>query len=97
MKKLLLLLALATVTFSSCSDATSAKISASGNPHRVEVISGGKVARTYLATGKVQSEAQSDGYYFMDAKTGSLIELSGDVIITTLPYSALDNDTLTIR
>jgi hypothetical protein len=36
---------------------------------------------TYKSSGKVISENGSDGYYFNDATTGKLIEVSGTVII----------------
>lgn len=40
--------------------------------------------KTYISTGKVGSEENSDGYYFKDAATGELVEVSGNVVITQL-------------
>ncbi len=90
MKKILLLLIgriLVVVTCASlagCTDAEKAKYGGYDKPYRVEVLSGGQVVRTYTTTGKVLSEEHSDGYYFTDAATGELVELSGQVIITQL-------------
>jgi hypothetical protein len=80
------LLALATTLFalSSCTDATKAKLGGYGDEHKVEMYSGGVKVREWTASGKVQSEEQSDGYYFNDKETGKLVEVSGDVVITKL-------------
>jgi hypothetical protein len=37
---------------------------------------------TWISSGKVQSEENSDGYYFNDKKTGKLIEVTGRMVIT---------------
>jgi len=39
-------------------------------------------------TGKVQAVKNSDGYYFLDAKSRELIEISGNIIITRLPKTS---------
>ena len=67
-----------------CTDAQRAKIGGYGNPHHVELYSGGQKVREWVSSGKVDSETDSDGYYFNDMKTGRLIEVSGDVVITKL-------------
>jgi len=67
-----------------CSDAGKAKMFGYGNKFKVEVISCGKVFRTYTSTGKVLSEKDSDGYYFKDEATGRLVEVAGEVIIAQL-------------
>jgi hypothetical protein len=72
------------LVLNACSDASKAKMYGYGNKFKVEVISCGKVFRTYVSTGKVLSEKDSDGYYFMDSKTGKLVEIAGEVIITQL-------------
>jgi len=84
MKKLLFLLSLVVITLSSCTDATRSKFNGLGNEFTVEMYSGGQLVRTWTSTGKVESEAQSDGYYFQDKATGKLIEVAGDVVITRL-------------
>lgn len=59
-----------------------------GNPHHVELWSGGKLVRQWIATGKVSSEENSDGYYFMDLATDRLVEVSGSLVINTLKDTA---------
>lgn len=91
---------LLTLSLAACTDASRAKLGGYGSPHRVEIVSGGRVVRSYLSSGKVQSETQSDGYYFNDARTGELIEVAGPVIITQLSGSsahALAADTTSAR
>ena len=66
----------------SCTDAEKGKYSNFGNKFKVELVSGGIVVRSWISTGKVSSESQSDGYYFIDSKTSKLVEISGDIIIT---------------
>jgi hypothetical protein len=45
---------------------------------RVTCYSGGEVVYDGFSTGKVRSEANSDGYNFKDSHTGRLREVSGD-------------------
>ena len=66
----------------SCTDARKAKITGYGGEFKVEMFSGGQMVRTWIASGKVQSENGSDGYYFNDKTSGKLIEVAGDVVIT---------------
>lgn len=67
----------------SCTDAGMAKMGGYGDDFKVEMINcDGSVAREWISSGKVQSEANSDGYYFSDKATGKLIEVTGRVIIT---------------
>lgn len=75
---------IAILFLASCTDSQQAKMGGYGNKYKVEVLSGGQIIRTYTSTGKVLSEDGSDGYYFMGAATGKLVEVSGDVIISRL-------------
>ena len=79
MKKLIALSVLV-ITFASCTDATRAKLGGYGDTYTIKVMSCDTTI-TYKSSGKVISEGQSDGYYFNDATTGKLIEVSGTVII----------------
>ncbi|UZR99534.1 hypothetical protein [Chondrinema litorale] len=75
----------ATVALSntSCTDAERAKIGGLGDEFKIEMINcDGTVAKTWISSGKVLSEANSDGYYFEDKETGKLIEVTGRLIIT---------------
>jgi hypothetical protein len=67
----------------SCTDAGRAKLGGFGDEFKVEMLNcDGEVVRTWLSSGKVLSEANSDGYYFRDKETGKLIEVTGTLIIT---------------
>ena len=67
----------------SCTDAERAKIGGYGDSFKVEMINcDGTVARTWISSGKVLSESNSDGYYFNDSETGKLIEVTGRLVIT---------------
>lgn len=67
----------------SCSDASREKMAGFGDEYKVELLNcDGSVARSWISTGKVLSEANSDGYYFKDKNTGKLIEVTGTLVIT---------------
>jgi hypothetical protein len=87
MKKLFViaLICAATVfTGTGCTDATMAKFKGLGNPHLVEMYSGGERVRYWISSGRVKSPESSDGYFFSELSSGKLIEVSGDVVITML-------------
>ena len=66
MKKLLLLSFLI-LFFSACTDAKKAKFGGFGSKFQIEMLNcDGSVARTWISSGKVSSEQNSDGYYFME-------------------------------
>ena len=67
-------------TMVSCSDAEKSKLGGYGDTFTVKVL-GPDTVFTYHSTGKVISEEHSDGYYFTNAATGKLVEVSGNVII----------------
>ncbi|NIR13861.1 MAG: hypothetical protein GWN86_07865, partial [Desulfobacterales bacterium] len=60
MKYIIITLAL---VFTGCTDAGCGKLQALGNAATVECYSGGKIIFQGKSTGKVKSEASSDGYY----------------------------------
>ena len=71
------------LVIASCTDAERAKLRGLGGKFKVEMINcDGTVARTWISSGKVSSEHNSDGYYFEDEKTGKLIEVTGRLVIT---------------
>jgi hypothetical protein len=66
-----------------CTDAYMAKWGALGDPATIECYSGEKLIYRGKSTGKTANpEGGSDGYQFMDAKTGWLTEVSGNCIVT---------------
>ena len=67
---------------SGCSDATWSKVWAWGQEHRVKVYSNGLLIGNFCATGKIENDTTSDGYYFQDKATGNVVTISGDVQIT---------------
>ena len=52
--------------------------------YRVEMYSGGELVRTWDTSGKVISDSDDVTSYFKDKKTGKLVEISGDIVITEL-------------
>lgn len=83
MKKLLIIVL---ILFSiSCSDSTRAKFGGYGEQFQIELFAAdGSLIDTWISTGKVQSEANSDGYYFLDKDTKKLVEVTGTLVIKEL-------------
>lgn len=70
----------------SCTDATLGKLSAYGGSADIKCYSGTKLIYEGTSTGKVQSEASSDGYNFVEKKSGKLKEVSGNCVIEYQKY-----------
>lgn len=69
----------------SCTDAQIEKRRGLGDEFKIEMINcDGTTGKTWISTGKVHSEQNSDGYYFKDKKSGKLIEVTGRLVITKL-------------
>ena len=87
MKKLIsiIILAVITTTMISCTDASMSRLGGYGSEFKIEMVNcDGSISHTWISSGKVLSEADSDGYYFTDKKTGGLVEVTGRMIITKL-------------
>jgi hypothetical protein len=67
--------------FTGCMRAEMAKISAIGSDHKVLVYSGGNLVREFHSVGKVLTEKDSDGWYFLNKETNKLTRVSGTVIV----------------
>ena len=80
MKKIITLALIVAAIMTSCTDASMSKIGGYGDKFTVKVVNCDTII-TYHSTGKVISEEHSDGYYFTNAATGKLVEVSGNVII----------------
>lgn len=81
MKTFLLLLA-AMIALGGCTDAGRARIGAMGNSGSVTCYSGTLKIFESRSTGKIQrAESGADGYYFVDAATNKLTEVSGNCVI----------------
>lgn len=71
-----------------CTSAAQSQWGALGSNQRVTLYSGGQAVRVWTSNGKVMSETDSDGYYFMDGATGKLVRVTGDVVVETPPPPA---------
>jgi hypothetical protein len=81
MKKLFVLLTVI-VALSSCKDATRSQFNALGKHHIITMYGcDGKIIKQWESTGSVSNEEHSDGWYFEDAATGKLIEVTGPIVI----------------
>lgn len=80
MKKIILCAAIV-ATLSGCTDATIGKINSYGRAAHITCYSGGVKIFEGHSTGKVKSEASSDGYFFNNRDTNSNVEVSGDCVI----------------
>lgn len=69
----LLISMLALLVLVGCTDA---------KPHTIKQYSGGVLVGEWESTGIIKNEQNSDGWYFEDAKTHKLVELTGTVQIT---------------
>ncbi len=86
MKKLIIKVSIISIFFlhgcSSWRTSFSRSISDVSNRNaRITCYSGGQVIFSGETDGKVISEENSDGYVFINKKTGKLMEVSGDCII----------------
>ncbi len=72
---------LSVVVISGCSNATWSGVKAWGKEHHIKQFSGGVLIGEWLSTGKIENEEHSDGYYFEDDATRTMISISGDVQI----------------
>lgn len=81
MKKIALLIT-AVVAFG-CTDAERSKAGGLGDKFSVALVNcDGTITHQWISSGKVLSENGSDGYFFMEDKTGKLVEVTGTLIIT---------------
>lgn len=83
--KSLIVVGVITLMFTACTDAQRGKIQALGNSGQVECYSGGKLIYSGVSSGKITSEQDSDGYFFLDKDTGKFMQVSGNCFITYTP------------
>jgi len=65
-----------------CTDTNMAVLRSLGDEGTISCYSGGVLIYEGASTGKVQNISGSDGWEFKDKKTGKLIRVSGDCVIT---------------
>ena len=69
-------------SIASCKDATTAQFKSLGKPHIITMYGcDGRIIRQWESTGSVSNEEHSDGWYFEDAATHKLIEVTGQIVI----------------
>jgi hypothetical protein len=81
MKLKYILMMLSLFIFSGCMRAEMARISAIGSDHKILVYSGGNLVKEFHSVGKVLTEQDSDGWYFLNKETNKLTRVSGTVIV----------------
>ena len=88
MKKILLIaiLSLTTMLSTGCTDRFIGKVSAYGGSATIKCYSGTLLIYEGISTGKISSEANSDGYSFISKKTNKLTEVSGNCVIEYTEY-----------
>jgi hypothetical protein len=65
-----------------CTDAKMQQIESLGSNHVVTLYAAdGHIIKQWTATGNVANESGSDGWYFRDAATGKLVEITGTIIV----------------
>ena len=64
-----------------CSDAERGKFQAIGQSGHIQCWSGGTVIYDGESTGKIMSEEQTDGWFFVEKGSNKLIRVSGACII----------------
>lgn len=68
------------IILTGCSDGFVGKLQSFGAKRSIECYSGGKLIYKGTSSGKISSEANSDGYYFL-VEPGKLLEVSGNCVI----------------
>ena len=69
-----------------CKDSQIQEFRSLGSKHRITMFGcDGKVIASWESTGNVSNQTQSDGWYFKDAKTGLLVEVTGNLVIEQEP------------
>lgn len=69
------------VLLTACTDAKIGKFKALGAAGHVKCYSGDTLIYEGDSTGKISNSHESDGYYFIDKVTKSMVEVSGNCVI----------------
>jgi len=69
-----------------CTDRYIGKLSAYGGSAKIKCYSGTLLIYEGQSTGKISSEANSDGYSFISKETNKLTEVSGNCVISYTEY-----------
>ena len=63
-----------------CTDGVIGKIKSYGKGAGILCYSGGEIIYKGESTGKILSEKNSDGYYFVDKRSGAMMEIAADCV-----------------
>ena len=69
------------VILASCTNGEMGKLGSYGESRSIKCWSGDRIIYSGRSTGKIDSEVNSDGYYFVEVETNKLIEVSGNCVI----------------
>lgn len=75
------ILLIVSVLLFGCTDTQIASIDAYGKQGSIKCYSGGKLIYEGVATGRIQTVHQSDGWEFKDSKSGKFLRVTGDCVI----------------
>lgn len=67
--------------FTGCMRAEMARTFAIGSDHKISVYSGDTLVKEFHSVGKVLTEKDSDGWYFLNKEINKLTRVSGTVIV----------------
>jgi hypothetical protein len=85
MKKILFILAIISITTISCKDSKIAQLKSMGKHHIIKQYGcDGKIINRWESTGNVSNEEGSDGWYFEDNVTKTLVEVTGTITIEVI-------------
>lgn len=76
-----IIIAIASIALMSCTDAQKAQWTTIGNAGNIICYSGGHIIYQGRSTGKISTEHGSDGWFFKETGTDSLVRVSGDCVI----------------
>lgn len=80
MRKWIIAGSLAVLAIAGCKSSDFAQIGSLGHEAHVKCYSGNLLIYEGDSTGNVSNEGSSDGWYWKDAKTGRLVEVSGSCV-----------------
>ena len=81
MKKNYVVICASCLLFTGCTKAEYSQLTGFGKDYNISVYSGGQKIKEFISSGKVLTEKESDGWFFMNKETGKLVRISGTVIV----------------
>ena len=78
---LMALVIIGIVVLTGCTNADWENMATLGSNAHIRLYSGGQLIGEWESSGKVVTESHSDGYRFVDKKSGKLIRITGQIVI----------------